>query len=363
MARSSNIDERGTAAVNRTDLPMARRRFLLKTLGLGAAGLAAGGTAAWVKGEMDGAAVASATLGDLRAQLEQTTTARAALEMSYGALQAQLGEVQAQLAATASQNQQLSGSLAVAQQEATDLRSALATTTAERDALNTRLARVSELVALYEQLEAAGLDQAVEAGLGVVTGALATIAGPASLLQNGVAAARQLLQNFEAVLPDFKGAMSWLGEQVVKLKVGLWSVEATAKQTVGSAMAGFAAVFGGFVGFVLDHLPFDIGKPVRETLAAVEGVLASTTGLTDNAPGKVLLKISRHVDDGPQDWKTTLVAPLRDGALAAADDVLNAVSAADGTYKANLKAPAESALAQRRAIRETIAAFRAQHGV
>jgi hypothetical protein len=57
------------------------------------------------------------------------------------------------------------------------------------------------------------------------------------------------------------------------------------------------------------------------------------------------------------------VAPLRDGALTAADDVLNAVSAADGTFQANLKAPAEGALARRRAIRDTIAAHRAQHGV
>ena len=157
--------------------------------------------------------------------------------------------------------------------------------------------------------------------------------------------------------------MGWLGEHVVKLKVGLWSVESSAQSTVNSTITGRAAVFGGFVGFVLDHLPFNIGDRVRATLAAVETLLTGTTDMTDHAADRVLLKISKHVEEGPEHWSTTLVTPLRDQALAPADAVLASVASADSTYTTSLKDPATNAIAQRRAMRDQIAAFRATHGV
>jgi hypothetical protein len=212
-------------------------------------------------------------------------------------------------------------------------------------------------------LDAVGLDGIVASGLGMVTGALAAVAGPVGLLRAGVDSARGILAGFETVLPDFKGAMAWLGENVVKLKVGLWSVENAAQQTVNSTMSGFAAVFGGFVGFVIDHLPFNIGDQVRGTLAAVQGVLTGVTDMTDNAGDKVLLKISKHVEDGPQGWGQTLVTPLRDSTLAPADQVLSAIGGADTTYHSGLKDPASTALEQRRVLREQIAAYRAANGV
>ena len=149
------------------------------------------------------------------------------------------------------------------------------------------------------------------------------------------------------------------GNAFVNALVGLWAVESSAQSTMKSAVSGMAAVFGGFAGFVLDHLPFNIGEQVRNTLTAVQGVLTGTTDMTDAAADKVLLKISKHVDDGPQNWGATLVTPLRDQTLAPADAVLTAVAGADSTYTAGLKDPATAALAQRRALREQIAAFRA----
>ncbi len=342
-----------------SDFQSERRRFLLKLIGLGAAGLAVGGGGAWAKTEWDAATTTAASLGELELQLDGVTTAKAALELSYTALQTQAGEWQSQLVAATDQNAQLASSLGTAQQDKANLQAQLASLQASFDTATARLGDSTQLVGLYDQLDAVGLDGVVENGLGLVSGALTALAVPAGNLRSGLDTARGLLANFEAVLPDFKDAMAWLGEQVVKLKVGLWSVESSAQTTVNSAVSGVAAVFGGFAGFVLDHLPFNIGQQVRNTLSAVQSVLTGTTAMTDDAPDKVLLKISKHVDEGDQNWGKTLVTPLRDQTLAPADDVLSAVAGTDSTYTAGLKDPATAAIGQRRAMREQIVAFRA----
>ncbi len=345
---------------------MARRRFLIKTLGLGAAGLAAGGVAAWSKDQLNGtpaATVPAATVVDLSQQMQDVTAARTLLEMSYAQLQAQAAEWQAQLALANSQNAQLSTSLTAAQQEAAGLQGQLGTAQAALDTANVKVTRTGELVGLFEQLEAVGLDGAIEGGLSTVSGALLGLLTPAGALRGGLDSARGLLANFELSLPDFAGAMAWLGERVVQLKVGLWSVESSAQETAGTALAGMASAFSGFVGFVIDHLPFNIGTKVRATLASTESVLTHVNEMTDNAADKVLLKISQKVEDGPQSWKRTLVEPLKAEALNRADEVLAAVSSTDAAYQTALKAPAETALQQRRALREQIAAFRANNGV
>lgn len=346
--------------------PMDRRRFLLKTLSLGAAGLAAGGVAAWSKGQLEqaaGGAAPAATAVDLSQQVADANTARTLAELSYQQLQTQAAEWQAELALANSQNAQMSTALSAAQQEASTLQGQLASVQAALEAANGRLSATSQLIGLYEQLEAAGLDGAVEGGLASMAGALAALLTPASALRAGLASARGLLASFEMALPDFANAMHWLGEQVVRLKVGLWSVESSAQETAGTALAGMAAAFTGFAGVVIDHLPFNIGAKVRATLSATQGVLTNVTEMSDQAADKVMLKISQRVDDGPQSWKRTLVEPLRSEALNRGDEVLQAVNNADAAYQSALKAPAETALQQRRAVRDQIAAFRAAHGV
>jgi hypothetical protein len=341
----------------------ARRRLLLKTLGLGAAGLAAGGAAAWAKGELAKPVVSGPTLADLQAQLERDNAARAALALSYSALQTQANQWQTELASASSQNAQLAGAVTAAQQEAAALKAQLAEAQAALEAATQRVAHGNDLLGLYSQLDGIGLDAVVANGMGVVSGALASVAGPAALLRAGLDAAHNMLVAFEQVLPDFNGAMAWLGEQVVKLKVGLWSVESSAQESTNSAISGLTAAFGGFAGFVLDHLPFNIGAKVRATLGTVQTVLGNLTEMTDAAPDKVLLKISKHVDDGPQSWKNTLVTPLREQTLAPADQVLAALNGAGNAFTTSLKDPATAAIAQREALRQQIAAYRAANNI
>jgi len=341
----------------------ARRQFLLQALGLSAAGLAAGGGAAWTRTQTEGAAAARAALADVNLQLDAAATAKAALELSFSTLQAQSAELQSRLATSLTQNAQLASSLSSAQQEAVDVKSQLASAQSELGAAQEQLGKYRLLIGLYDQLDGVSLDGMVRTGLDAMAAMLAGLLAPATLLRDGLALARNLLVSFEAVLPDFEAAMAWLGEQVVRLKVNLWSVETNAQQTINSGLAGVAAVFGGFAGFVLDHLPFNVGAKVRATLASVQSALAGLADLTDGAADQVLLKISKHVDNGPQSWKQRLVTPLRETTLAPADQVLSTIGEARATFTTALDDPARAALDERQALREQIAAFRTAHNI
>jgi hypothetical protein len=338
--------------------PAARRRFLVQALGMTAAGLALGGGAAWAKGLADEAAAAEARVQELQAQLAAAASANAVLDSSAAALQQQIAALQGQLSALASQNTQLATALSAAQTENADLKTLLAAAQEQLNAANAKLAQFKELIALFDQLEGLNLDALARDGLAAMAGGLATALGLTALVSDGVQLARALLDRFERLLPDFHEAMTWLGGQIVNFKLGLYAVEIAAQRTVQEALTGLAAVFGGFVLFVLDHLPFNIGGNVRATLGATQELLVNVETAANAMSTKVLDKISAYVGDGPQGWRRALVMPLRDKTLSPAAQLLTAVSDVSATFTSALHDPVAAALDQRAQIRAKIDALR-----
>ena len=337
------------AAVEAQSLSLSRRRFLLQAMGLSAAGLAIGGGGAWVKGQMDKGAAAEAALADLRAQLGAAADGSATVADVVAALQSQL-------ASALSQNTQLAGALSATQQEIAAMKSQLGTTTDQ-------LARHKELVSLYDQLEAAGLDSVVQSGLSAAAGGLSAALGLGPVVAEGLTAAGSLLDNFEQTLPTLREAMTWLGDQTVSLRLSLYAIETAARRTINAALTGLTSVFGGFASFVLDHLPFNIGGNVRATLDATQALFGGLTAALDGADEKVLGAISPLVSEGPQDLSRTLVTPLREKAFAPAGQMVSALSEANKTFVEALESPARVALSQRADVRARLAAFRQTNGI
>jgi hypothetical protein len=118
-------------------------------------------------------------------------------------------------------------------------------------------------------------------------------------------------------------------------------------------------VFGGFVSYVLDHLPFNIGGNVRATLTATQDLLVNVEEAAADMSTQVLDRISKYVSDGPQNWKRTLVTPLRNKTLTPAANLLSALAEADTAFTTALHEPVTAALDQRAQIRAQIAALRA----
>jgi hypothetical protein len=339
------------------------RRFVLKALGLSAAGLVAGGGAAWASGKLENAATMGATVSDLQSRLEALTGAHSTLELSAQGLQLQVADLQSQLAFASSQNAQLAADLSSAQARSTELEAQFLTTQSQLDAANAQLARSKELIALFDQLEGVGLDGAAQSGLAAVAGGLSAAAGHAPTLRQGVALARSLLDDFELTLPGFQTTLNWLGEQIVNLKVTLTAIELSAQDTLNATIAGAAAAFGGLVSFVLDHLPFNIGQNVKTTLANTQSLLSGLPAVIAGAEDKFLVGLGQRVGEGQKGWRQSLVKPVREQTLAPADQLLAAVEEANAQFAASLNDPVQMALARRAALRQSIAAFRAANNL
>jgi len=346
-----------------TERRASRRRFLLQALGLSAAGLAVGGGAAWAVDRLETGSVSQGAVSNLQTQLEAAQAAQAALDLSNAALQKQLTDLQSQLAATTGQNAQLASALSTTQKEATDLKTQLAATQTQLSDTSGQLTKHQQLAGLYDQLDSVDLDTIITTGLAAMSTGMATVAGLAPVLHEGLVLARNLLIGFEQALPDFQDAMTWLGDQILNLRLNLYAIETAAQQTINQAITGLTEVFGEFVNFVLDHLPFNIGGKVRETLASIQNLLGGLTDMADGADEKVLGRISKRVGDGPQGWKRTLIKPLRDKTLTSVEQVLTAITNAETTFTTSLNDPTQAAITQRAALREKITAFRSANGL
>jgi hypothetical protein len=339
------------------------RRLFLRAAGLSVAGVAVGAGAAWAYGQTTDTEAARAALSQLQTQLATAQAEKTTLEGSFATLNQQVVTLDSQLAAATTQNAQLATALTDSQKEAEVLRTQLADLQARLTGAEGKLTEYKDLIGLYDQLEGVGLDALAQNGLQTAAAGLTSALGLMPLVQSGLQSARGLLDDFEKVLPDFHDGLAWLSDQIINLKLGLFAVEKAAQTTLTHAATGVVAVFGGFITFVLDYLPFDIGKQTRATFDGAQSLITQTSGMTAQTDERVFNKMSRYVSGGPNSWQTKLVAPLREQTLAPAEKLLSAVNEAQTTFSATLANPVQSALEQRASLRQKISEHRAAHGL
>ncbi len=329
----------------------ATRRLFLKTLGLGAAGLAAGGGAAWVTGEFNHA---SATADELRAQL------LAALETN-ATLQGEVSATKSNLTLAVDQNAQLVTTLSSAQTEAASWQTQAATLQSQLETANAQLDKTQTLLTLYEQLENLGLDDLTREGLTNMGQQLVTTLESLPGVRDGLALARTLLTEFEATLPSWDESLDWLSEQLGWLSAGLGLIEQAAGQVISATFTGLTEIFQGFVNFILEHLPFNIGARTGETLTTTQVVIARLPSVLGEAEAKIVKSFKSRVGQGDEGWGRTLIRPLRERALTPADRLAASLKDTEITFATALKAPVEAALEQRAAVRAAITRFRAEN--
>lgn len=344
-----------------SNAPDYSRRVFLRALGLGAAGLAVGGAAAWAEGQLTERAALESAVGTLQTQLGTAQTGQAALNGTVTALQGQVTTLDTQLGAAQTQNAQLADALTQAQRRLEALQTELAQTQTQLTDAQTRLSQHQTLLGLYDQLESLGLDELTQTGLQSAAAGLASVLGIAPLVRGGLETARRLLAEFEQVLPDFQAGFSWLGDQVIHLKLDLYALEKAAQPFVSAAAAGTVAAFGLFVQAVLNALPFDIGAKTRAAFAAAQTLITQTNDLAGAADERVFGKLARYVSGGARSWQQQFVPPLREATLAPTEQFVTAVDGAQQTFQTALYTPVQATLTQRASLRQQIAAYRTDH--
>ncbi|MDW8325527.1 MAG: hypothetical protein RMK99_03070 [Anaerolineales bacterium] len=343
-----------------SDQPDFSRRIFLRAVGMGVAGLALGGSAAWAYGQLSEKEAALATAQQFQAQLADARLHNRSLDALINSLQGQVAQLDAELAVATSQNAQLANALNAAQQEALTAKTQLAEVQTKLEAAEARLAEFQGLIALYEQLESVGLDALIQDGLKSVAAGLAAAMSVTPLVQSGVQTATSLLDEFEKLLPTFNAGLVWLSEQLIQLKLNLLTLERAAKTTLAGAATGVVAAFGGFIKFVLNYLPFNIGERTRATFSAAQAVIMNTSDVAFQTDAQLFEPLWRYVSGGPNSWEKQLVKPLREQTLSPASRLALAVEQAQNTFDTALQTPLRAALQQRAQLKTKIAEQRAR---
>ncbi len=336
----------------------AKRRLFLQAVGMGAAGLAVGGGGSWLYNRLMGSeAMATGAVAPLR------LTDAPLLDTEANALQSQLTSLSSELSGVTAQNQQLATALKIAQDESAALRLRVAELEGQLSSANERLAHSSNVISLYDQLEAVGLDGVASAA---VQGFAATLTSSLSLVPAaaaGVAIGRGLLTTLDTTLTTLNGSLGWLNQRMADLKLNLFGLELSSTSLTGAASAGVAAAFSGLVGWIINYLPFDIGRKSREAFSAAQKVVDHNQTLSAEVDREVFEKLAPQLGDGPVGIKVAIGQALRDQALAPSENLVNALSGTQASYANTVQTPIADALTRRAALREQITAARQAAGL
>ncbi len=267
-------------------------------------------------------------------------------------LAAQLDSVTARLAAITGERDQLSNDLASAYTEIETLREQLTAMTAERD-------EAQQLNALWQAHDEVGLDALLVLALAAVGGVWALLLPLADALRSGLETGRGILQTLMDALPGPQDGIRWLQEQANSLANSLAWLADQIKDLV-EPIEPLASAVGEFVLWVLEHLPFGIGRDAQAGLEAMQTIVGGLPDLVEGVNDTVLDPLAEWFGQNVEtNFLGTLINPLLENVFNPAGEVLAKLSDLDSGYQTELAAPVQQALTTRAAIREQITELQA----
>jgi hypothetical protein len=339
-----------------TQSETSRRDFLQKALIFTGAGLALGGVAAYAKGRMDAASTsaaapeAGASIDALSAQLTESNNQAAMLQQALNASEAALAQLRPQLNAALAQNVELQDSLTRQQTEAEALRAQLAEAQATLD-------KHKQLLALFDQLEGFDVDTVVAAGLASASAGMAGLLSLSPLVADGVKLARALFDNFEKQFPTLRASLDWLKSGLDSMNAGILTVETAIAQAITN-LDPIATRMTQLVGYILDNLPFGIGKSVKAALDANDSLYGTLPSFVAGARTQIIAQFVDPYSDTEKGLSKAMLKPIREKAFDSSDKLSAQVTATAQTFVNDLHIPATAALDKRAAKRKEIATFR-----
>lgn len=263
-------------------------------------------------------------------------------------LAAQIDTLAERLGVISAERDRLSDDLAEAYEEIEALQTQLTTVTADRD-------QAQQLNNLWAALDAVGLDDILAGALVTVEVAWLALSPLVEALRDGLARGRDVLQIVMDAFPGPQEGIHWLQEQVNELAENLaWLAEQVSE--VVEPLQPLADAIAQFILWVLEHLPFGIGRDAQAGLEAMQTIVGGLPDLVEGINGSVL--------DPLADWfgqnvgtnlLGTLINPLLDNVFNPAGEMLDKLGVLDTDYETALAGPVQQALSNRAAIRAQIA--------
>ena len=233
-----------------------------------------------------------------------------------------------------------------------------ALTSPEADKLK-ELIKMRALVALYEELEKAGLDTVVKASLAAFAGALELTRSAGSFVSAGIKAVDGAVQNFERLFPIARSGVAFVEGVVSGLARQVRDVQQALTDVTGIVRPVTDAV-GKFFSDLLDKIPFGVGANVRDLITKLVALIGSLPTFIDNLNANLIapLRSDWFSDDDTKGLKGNLLEPVRKNLLRPADALVTQVTTLANDWQ-NAITPINRAIAQRDDVRNQIVAVQA----
>jgi hypothetical protein len=234
-----------------------------------------------------------------------------------------------------------------------------------REAAAAEVARLEGLVDLYENLEKIGLDAILQTGMAAVALPLEAVEAGVRALKAGLEWAEEALLSVAAALPTARESLRWLEDRVEGLAAGITSVEETVGQALDRATDNAVGeALEDLTGWILDHLPFGLGDRIRGVLSAIVVLITSVDSLVADINTRLLEPLEQRWFSTEEDegLGALLLEPLVERVLDPLEAHLGDLAVLTDKWQAELRAPAERALAERAQVRAEIDRYRRAHG-
>ena len=232
----------------------------------------------------------------------------------------------------------------------------------ELDSANMRVGVLSGLVALYEQLDEVDVSELMTDGLTAVSESINSMVATSPLLAEGIAAGQQALDEIEAHLPLLENGRLWLEGHNEKLQAYFVNLEELLQHAV-EHVAPFLEMLTNWFADVRKWLPFNLGEKALVIMESATTLLSETPHTISGLNTNIVQPLDHWLayEDDDVRLRSTLIKPMREKVISKATELNLQAEAVKVTYDEKVAIPLETAVAQRRALRETVAQYRQQN--
>ena len=225
--------------------------------------------------------------------------------------------------------------------------------------LRTENVALRGLLSFYESLEGVGLDDVIQAGLGVAGGLLNGIEGGATALRKGLETTENALTRFTDLFPVVRRGIESAETLVSAISERLAGLEAAAGRVLDRAKP-ITSAMGDAFDQALTLLPDALETRVRELLARAEAIITGIPEAVEGINAGLLrpLRTNWFGEAAEERLETSLIEPLRSGLFDPLEAHLNDLAELAETWEKNLVNPVLAAVARRDAIRTQIVSYR-----
>jgi len=215
-----------------------------------------------------------------------------------------------------------------------------------------------EIVALYEEMEQTGLDDRLGGALQALGILIGGLRSAAESLRSGLETGRAALLDFQSRFPSLQAAFRWLRQSLSSLSQRMLALENSVSDLLEIA-GPITETVGGFLRWILDHLPGSSANLVQEGLERMGEVVSLLPDLVEGLHQQILEPMDGWFSSqSAKGLNATLITPLISSVLDPAEALLDQIIRLTETWEKEWVGPLQQALEQRQAIRERIQGLR-----